>query len=64
MTPFGLNITTSRCRLAGALLDANPKLGKLSKNGTAAAPTPRFRKNSRRDAYVVMMISHVGQALA
>src|SRR5437660_7996703 len=45
-TPLGLNITTSRCLRRCWL--ANPRPGRFSRNGRAAAPIPRSRMNSRR----------------
>src|SRR5579883_708886 len=44
--PLGLNTKTIRCFRLPWL--ANPRLGRLSRNGTAAALMPRSRTNSRR----------------
>ena len=49
MVPFGLNITTRRCR-RGAVL-AKPRLGRPTRKGSVAVDTPRLRTNCLRSIW-------------
>ena len=52
MMPLGLKMKTMRCFRLPWL--ANPRLGRFSTNGTAAALKPRSRMNSRRLRVIVI----------